>query len=284
MKNLLKHSCIFLFFLFVHLPLSAQIHQLQTIWETDAVLKTPESVLYYPKGKFLFVSNIDGKPDEKDGKGSIGKIDLNGKIINVDWVSGLNAPKGMGIFQDKLFVADLTEVVVIDIAKEKIIQHIPVDSAIFLNDITIDKKGIVYVSDTRNFKVHKIENGKVTTFLENLQGPNGLLAVDDNLYILDRGNLLITDSSKKITKLADDMDKSTDGIEMVKPDQFVISCWSGIIYYVTADGDKQVLFDKRKEKINSADIGYHRESKTIFVPTFYGDRVIAYKLKKIIEH
>jgi hypothetical protein len=67
--------------------ISAQNHSLVKKWQTDTLLKTPESVLYDAKGGILYVSNIDGAPDGKDGKGSIGKVGLDGKIIAVDWVS-----------------------------------------------------------------------------------------------------------------------------------------------------------------------------------------------------
>ena len=117
----------------------AQTHSLVKKWETDTLLKTPESVLFDAKSKILYVSNIDGTPAGKDGKGSIGKVGLDGRIIATDWVTGLHAPKGMGLYKNKLYVADLDEVVVIDVVKAKIIQHIPVEGAVFLNDITIDK-------------------------------------------------------------------------------------------------------------------------------------------------
>src|SRR6187402_2462475 len=90
-------------------------HSLVKKWETDTLLKTPESVLYDAKGKILYVSNIDGAPDGKDGKGSIGKIGLDGKIIAVDWVSGLNAPKGMALVKNTLWVADVDQMVAVDI-------------------------------------------------------------------------------------------------------------------------------------------------------------------------
>ncbi|HET6996453.1 MAG TPA: ATP/GTP-binding protein, partial [Chitinophagaceae bacterium] len=76
----------------------SQKHQLVKKWETDSVLKVPESVLYDAGNKVLYETNIDGTdPWGADGKGSVGKIGLDGKIIKVDWVSGLNAPKGMGL-------------------------------------------------------------------------------------------------------------------------------------------------------------------------------------------
>lgn len=257
----------------------AQTHSLVKKWQTDTLLKTPESVLYDAKGQLLYVSNIDGAPDGKDGKGSVGKVALDGKIIMVDWVKGLNAPKGMGIYKGKLYVADLTEVVVIDIAKAQIVQHIPVEGSVFLNDITIDKNGVVYVSDTRNFKVYRIEKGNVFTQLENLQAPNGLLAIGEDLMILDKGSLLKLLINGNLSKIAEGMDPSTDGVEMVKPNEYLVSCWNGIIYYIDANGNKQTLLDTRPQKINSADIGYDAKNRIVYVPTFYKNCIVAYDLK-----
>lgn len=257
----------------------AQEHQLIKKWETDTLLKTPESVLYYAKGGFLFVSNIDGNPSEKDGKGSIGKVGLDGKIITTDWVTGLNAPKGLGLFGNLLYVADLTEVVVIDINMAQIIKHIPVKDAVFLNDITIDSKGTVFVSDSKENKVHKIENGVASTYLENIKNANGVLAVGDDLFVLTYGSLIKVDKNKKITTLVQGMETSTDGIEMVKENEFIVTAWIGVAYYVKTDGSKQILFDTRAKTINSADIGYDRKNKIVYVPTFFKNSIHAYQLK-----
>src|SRR6266699_1242278 len=102
--------------LFASLSLSLRSqHKLVKKWETDSVLKVPESVLYDAKGQLLYVSNIDGKdPGAKDGIGSVGKVGLDGKIIKVDWVTGLNSPKGLGMYGNMLYVADVDQVAVID--------------------------------------------------------------------------------------------------------------------------------------------------------------------------
>jgi len=278
-KSMKKAACIILLLTVIAGNITkAQNHSLVKKWETDTLLKTPESVLFDAKAQLLYVSNIDGTPDGKDGKGSIGKVGLDGKIIVTDWVKGLNAPKGMGIYKNKLYVADLTEVVVIDIDKAAIIQHIPVEGSIFLNDITIDKNGTVYVSDTRAFKVFRIEKGFVVTLLQNLQGPNGLLAVGSDLLILDKGSL-VNLIGGQLSKVAEGMDPSTDGIEMVKENEYIVSCWSGVMYYVFANGNKQTLLDTRAQKINSADIGYDAKKKIVYVPTFYKNSIVAYELK-----
>lgn len=257
---------------------SAQ-NSLQKIWETEPNLPIPESVLYSAKGKLLYVAQIDGKPGEKDGKGGIAKVALDGKIIAGDWVTGLNAPKGMGIVGGKLFVADVTEVVEIELKSGKILRKHQIEGSKFLNDLTIDAKGNIYVSDSETKKVHLIKDGKISTYYENLTRPNGLLAVGSDLLIADSGKLLRLGADKKAVTIAEGMDKSTDGIEQVKPGEYIVSCWAGVVYYVKSDGTRQELLNTSADKINSADIGYDSVKKIVYIPTFMKNSVVAYQLK-----
>src|SRR6476619_6544032 len=100
-------------------------HKLTRVWETDAALKTPESVRFDAARKVLYVSNIDGEPWAADGKGSIAKLGLDGKVIAAEWVTGLDCPKGLALSADGkwLFAADATGIDVIDIEKGKIGQQ-----------------------------------------------------------------------------------------------------------------------------------------------------------------
>lgn len=252
-------------------------HALEPVWQTDSVLHTPESVLYDGKSKILYVSNIGDFNKEKTG--SISKVGLDGKVIKNDWVTGLTATKGLGLYNNMLYAAENASVAVIDVNSGAIVQRIPVEGAQLLNDITIDSKGVVYVSDTRTNKVHKIENGKATVYLENMKGANGVLAVGTDLYILTDGSLQKADANKNLTTLATGMEGGTDGIEMVSPHEFIVTSWGGVIYYVKDDGSKQVLLDTRTKSINSADLGYDAATKTLYIPTFARNSVAAYKLK-----
>lgn len=254
-------------------------HELVKKWETDTTLKTPESVLYDAKGKVLYVANIDGQPWEKDGKGSIGKVGLDGKIIATDWVTGLNCPKGMGLYNNSLYVADLNTLVEIDITKGAIKNVFPFEGADGLNDVTIDKKGVVYVSDSRGKKLYRFENGKASLFLENLKGPNGVLMHGDDFYVLDNGGMYKVGADKSLTMITDGMEGGTDGIENVQGKDYIVSCWAGQIFYVNADGTKQKLLDTRDQKKNTADIGYDAKNRIVYVPTFFKNSVVAYELK-----
>lgn len=259
---------------------TAQEHQLVKIWETDSLLKVPESVLYDAGAKVLYVTNIDGTdPWAKDGKGSVGRVGLDGKILEVEWVTGMSAPKGMGLYKGKLYVADLTTVVVIDIATGTITERIVVEGAKGLNDISIDKKGVVYVSDSQGAKVFRIEKGKSAVFVENLTRPNGVLVHKKNILVLDNGGLFKVNKDKTLSKIADGMEGGTDGIEHVKGGDYIVSCWAGAIWYVSSDGTKTNLLDTRQEKINTADIGYDAKNRIVYVPTFWKNTVVAYELK-----
>jgi sugar lactone lactonase YvrE len=279
MKQIITLACSLL----ILVTASAQ-HQLVKLWETDSVLKVPESVLYDGKNKVLYVANIDGtEPWGKDGKGSVGKVGLDGKIISVDWVTGLNAPKGMGLYKGKLYVADLSEIVVIDITKGVIENKYPLD-AVALNDISISEKGILYVSDSRMRKVHKVplnSPAASTVILDStqLKGPNGVLFHNGILYVLDAGKMHRVEKDGKLHQMAEGMEGGTDGIEHVAGNEFLVSTWSGVVYYVSADGTKQLLMDGRAQKINSADIGYDAKKRIVYVPTFWKNSVAAYELK-----
>jgi hypothetical protein len=261
----------------------AYAQKLELKWETDTLLSVPESVRYDPAKNILYVSCIDGKPDEKDGKGYIAKVTTDGKIQKQDWVTGLDAPKGMGIYKNNLYVADVTRIDVIDIASGKITSRIEVDGAKFLNDITVDKSGNVYVSDSQTGKIHILKNGKVDVYFESaeLKGTNGLLALDNGLYVLDFSNgfnyKLSTD--KKLTKLGETA-SGADGVEPVGKDEYLVSSWHGEIYFVNAQGQATKLLDTKDKKVNAADIGFDAKTKTVFVPTFFKNNVVAYTFSK----
>ncbi|MEI9810863.1 MAG: SMP-30/gluconolactonase/LRE family protein [Bacteroidota bacterium] len=275
MRKLLLFACMSFFF-----TASRSQHILLKKWESDTTLKVPESVLFDADNNVLYVTNIDGTdPWGKDGKGSVGKLGTDGRIIKVDWVTGLNSPKGMGLYKGKLYVADLENLLVIDVAGGTIEKTIAVENAEGLNDVTIDKNGVVYVSDSKTKKIFRVENGKTELFLDNLKGPNGVLMRGDDFYILDAGAMYKVGKDRSLAMIAEGMDGGTDGIENVTGNDFIVSCWGGVIWYVHEDGTRQKLLDTREEKRNTADIGYDAKTKTVYVPTFWKNSVVAYEVK-----
>ncbi len=265
--------------LLVSASLAAQ-HSATRLWETDSTLKVPESVCFDGQRHVLYVSNIDGKdPWGKDGQGSVGKVGLDGKIIKVDWVSGLNAPKGIGIHAGKLYVADLSDVVVIDIAQGKIDKKIAIPGAQNLNDVSVGADGAVYVSDSKLNKIFRIQQDKPEVYVDDLKGANGVLQSGNDFYFVDAGAAYKLNADKSKTKLADGMEGGTDGIEKIGPNDFLVSCWQGALWYVKGDGSKELLFDGKSNNTNTADIGYDPATKTVYVPTFFRNSIIAFSVK-----
>ena len=259
------------------LLLRAQTHSLEKLWETDTIVAVPESVLPDATHSFLFVSLIDGGPWDADGKGGVGKLSLDGKHYTGDWITGLNAPKGLGRFGNRLYVADISNVVVIDIAKGSILKKIGIAGATGLNDITVDGAGIVYVSDSKAGKVYRIEKDIPTLYMDDLDGANGLMATNAGLYILAKKAVLFADASKNLRTITD-LPNGGDGIEPAVNGDLVVSEWVGYVYYVHADGKKELLLDTHAQKKNTADIHYDAATRLLYIPEFNGKAVSAWKL------
>ncbi|GAB3326647.1 hypothetical protein GCM10027299_25910 [Larkinella ripae] len=258
--------------------------KLVKVWETDSTLRVPESVLYDPKGDVLYVANIVGKGDSLDGDGFISKVTLDGKIENLKWTTGLNAPKGMGIHKNRLYVTDVYRLIAINLANGQAEQTWDAaDKKAYLNDVAIDKQGTVYVSDNRNNKIYRLKDDKWEAWIDggDINNPNGLLAVGTKTLMVGStkiGALQSLDvATKKLTKLADGM-ANTDGIVAVGKD-YIVSDWNGRLFYITPDGQKQQLLDTRSEKVNSADITYVPGKKLVVVPTFFKNKLVAYRLE-----
>jgi sugar lactone lactonase YvrE len=258
-----------------------QAHELVKKWETTAALKVPESVIFDGERDVLYVANIGSREAwADDGDGSIGKVALDGTVIEAEWVKGLDGPKGMGIWKGQLYVADNHKVVVIDIETGVIAKTIPIEISQKLNDVTIDRSGVLYVSDSGAHRVYSARNGEISIIVENLKGTNGILAHGDDFYVLDAGGLYRLDDNGSMTLIVDGMEGGTDGVENVAGSDFIVSTWSGVVYYVDAKaGTKQTLLDGREKKINSADIGFDPATKMVYIPTFFGNTVAAYEVR-----
>lgn len=258
---------------------AAEARKLALVKITEG-LRTPESALVYKTSEetLVFVSEIEGEGAIADGKGGIAKLNDAGEIIDHDWIRGLNAPKGLAYFGDSLFVADITEVVEISISRREVLRKIPVAGSVFLNDITINMRGEIFVSDTRANRVHRIVDGVVEIYVEGMDSANGLKAFGRNLIVAANDTLWLVDSSKQKYKLAEGFAAQADGVEMVAPGEFIVSCWAGLVYYVHSDGRLELLLDSREQKMNTADIGYDSERRLVYVPNFFKNSVTAYQL------
>ena len=276
--------------------------KINKLWETRNDLKNPESVAYAPKQDVLFVSNINGKPTQKDQNGFISKVSSsNGSIIELNWVAGLNAPKGVAIFNnnDTLYVSDITDLVEINIDNGKIMKRFNAPGSAFLNDVVSDNQGNIYVSDTITNTIYKLDGNNnissLQTWLQSpqLNGPNGL-HVDNSknrLIVASLGNMskpgagieVVDLKNKSITTLGKEGTSSPfgglDGIESDNTDAhyYVTDNPAGKLYIVNADGTGYgTLIDLHTK--GAADLGFIPNRSTIIIPLMQDNKLVAYRL------
>ncbi|MEX2514415.1 MAG: ATP-binding protein [Cyclobacteriaceae bacterium] len=249
---------------------------LELVWETPADLTTNESVHYEESDGMIYVANIEGEPAGKDGVGSISKLNTDGEIIDRNWVSGLNAPKGMTVMGDHLYVTDVDRLLEIALNTGEITNTYEVEGAQFLNDADNDGNR-VYFSDMKDGKILYLENGEIKTFAEGQESINGLRVGNDNtLYGLDAAGLkrYAEDGSFEIIN---DVVTGGDGLIIIDDQTFITSKWGGEIYLIQ-DGVETKILDTTGEESNTADIGFIPNENLVLVPTFFKNKVAAYKL------
>jgi len=256
---------------------------LTELWSTDTTMLTCESVLYDQAQDVLFVSCINGAPSEKNGKGYIAMLNPDGEIISLEWVLGLNAPKGMGIHEGFLYVTDIDQLAVIDIEKAEIVSMIPVEGASFLNDIAIDTDGTIYFSDSNTGWIWTFKDGQTTPWIEGeFDRPNGLLIEKERVLLTSSGS----SDMKVIDKVTREYETVTteighgDGVEFTgKEGHYIVTSWAGEIFLVLPDFSRVSLLKTSDQEINSADIGFNKQKQVVYVPTFFDNRVVAYQLE-----
>jgi hypothetical protein len=232
----------------IEAPAPAQPLSLTELWVTDG-FDGPESVIEAGDGATLYVSNAGGDGGTKDANGVISIIGTDGTIIERTWVAGtdtmpLHSPKGMALIGNSLVVTDIDHVVMIDVLAREITARIPIDGALFLNDAVAGPNGTVLVSDSQTAKIHMIENGVPSVWLEDARfgGINGLHLDGDRLLVttMSAGELLSVDwATKAITGLAAGMENA-DGIGLRSDGSYIISSWPGQLWHAV-EGEAPTL-------------------------------------------
>lgn len=265
---------------------------LSSAWESPAEFSGPESAIYDDARDVLYVSNVNGSPVEKDGNGFISKLGLDGKITELNWVGGLDAPKGLAISNGKLYASNITELVEIDIEAGAIDNRYAADGAKFLNDVTADQDGNVYVSDMVGNKIYRLSGGKLSVWLESdkLENPNGLFVEGGQLIVGSWGNMAEDFSTEvpghlKTVSLADGSVATLgngnpvgnlDGVESDGKGNYYVSDWAaGALFHITPAGDAEQLLDLNP---GSADIEAINDMNLIVIPMMKDNKVIAYKV------
>lgn len=259
-------------------------------WEVTEGMDSPESACVV--GDRVYVSQVGGaNPVEKDGNGRIVLLSIDGKLINKNWIIGLNAPKGLRAAGNSLWAADIDEMVEVDIAAGKVARKIKIEGSKFLNDVATAPDGTVYVSDMALSRIYMIQNGKVSVFAdgEELEYPNGVLVEGDHLVVGGwgkpeadfstkvPGRLFKLDlKTKKKTLITKEPTGNLDGVEADGKGGYIVTDWrAGKVMHIAADGKVSLL---KQFKQGTADHAYLPETHTLILPHMLENKVAAYDL------
>ncbi len=273
-------------------PLDSPVRQHERatqVWETPSAFLTPESVLYDPEREVLYVSSFDNRYGQSaEFTGYISRVSLDGVIEELKWVAGLNAPTGLGLYDDKLYTTERGVLTEIDVETGTILNRYPIPDSDFLNDLAIDSEGAIYMTDTRpsshvDSRIFRFKDGETSVWLD------GDEIVRANGLFIHGEELLVGNSGDGMLKAVNLKDKSVrnivclgagvvDGIRVDNEGNYIVSHWEGQTYMVSPQGEVVEVIDTMGAGVNQADFEYISAANLLVVPTFLGNRVIAYRL------
>jgi hypothetical protein len=260
----------------------------------DVGFKTPESVLHDALADVYLVSNIDGSPLEADDRAFISRVRPDGSIENLKWIDAarpdvaLDAPKGMALVGDVLYVADISRVRKFARTTGKPLGSIEIPGATFVNDLSADRAGNVYVTDSGlstglkpsgTDAVYKIDaGGRVSAIAKELAlgRPNGILAKDGQLWVatFGSGELYQLDQNGQRSHISKLPKGSLDGVAQLKQRLFVASWEASAVY--EREGD---TFVERVTQVPApCDIGSDERRGRLLIPLFNDDAVLIHPL------
>ena len=283
MKIFLK--LFFVFFLFK----TSLGNSFEIKWIVDG-LNQPESVIYDEKSDAIYISNINGDPLKLDKNGYITKISVNGQIMEKKWVSGLDAPKGLAVSKDFLYVSDVNKIWKISI-KNKSKELFMIKDAGFLNDLVAHKDGTIFASDMFKNRIYRLKNNNLTIWKQSklLESPNGLLIEGNFLIVATWGKIksgFETDVKGKLIKVNIESRQikkffstrpigNLDGLVFNKNNGYLSTDWvNGKL--ITID-KKGIVIDSKKINKGAADLGILMHKNLILIPMMQNNNLTAFE-------
>jgi streptogramin lyase len=260
----------------------------------DVGFATPESVVYDARADVYLVSNVDGSPLDVDDLAFISRVRPDGSVEALRWIDAtepdveLNAPKGMAIAGDVLYVADIKVLRKFDRSTGKALGTIELPGASFANDVCTDRAGNVYVSDSGiaagftpsgSDAIYRVTPGDEVSVLVKgvaLGRPNGLAVSADGLWVatFGSGELYRLDEQGQRADQYKLPKGSLDGVVEWRGRVFVASWEASAIYERV--GDEFVV--RVADLPAPSDIGLDDKRARLLIPLFYDNTIVVYPL------
>jgi sugar lactone lactonase YvrE len=260
--------------------------------------KTPESVRYDSAADVFFVSNINGSPTARDGNGFISRMKPDGAIDSLRFIAGgrdgvtLNAPKGLALIGDTLWVADLDVVRAFNARTGAPVATVDLSSfhALFLNDICVGGDGALYVTDSgfrpagdsmshpagtdRIFRIAPNHRATIALASDSLQRPNGITwdATGKRFIVVPFAKvpqILAWRPGTPQPVIIGYGAGQYDGVEMLADRRLILTSWADSTVSIREGNVSTAI----KELPSPADIGIDTRRMHMAVPLLTKDRV-----------
>lgn len=249
----------------------------------------PEAVRYDPDQDVYFVSNFNGDGNDRDANGYISKLLPDGTLESLQFITGteeypLHAPRGMYITGDTLWAADIDGVHGFNRTTGEQVQFIDFTGLEpgFLNDIAATPNGTLYVTDTGNSTLYRIDNTTPSVVHDELpHAPNGITLDPDSetLILAPWGGALTFHAwnadSEELTEFATAQSGGNmDGIEFYNGRLLAASQADSSLHVISGEEDLiHITMPGRP-----ADIGLDTERNQVAVPYIALNRVDIWQL------
>ena len=239
------------------------------LWTTHG-FDRPESPVYDPEKNIIFLSNMGQHGiGDTSAPGFISKIALDGTVIEREWITGLLAPNGMAIRGSRMFLVDLTRLIVIDTDSGEIIEEYPAPDAPFLDGLGVDATGeVAYVADWLDHRIWRLSGREWDVWIDSpvsplLKSPNAMIVEDDRLLVstfgvspynqpwyadnppIGKGGIRVVDRETKEVSIMGNAESITysDGFKSDGRGGYLISDYiEGTVVHVDQDGNaREVL-------------------------------------------
>lgn len=273
------------------LPDTVEKVQTSLFWKKTGFTH-PESIIFGHDSSYLFVSNIGNNESDENPDGYIAKVMLDSSRKVEIFAQNIQSPKGLCIVDGKLYVSAVKNLLEFDLDSGAFIKAYSSPEVKYLNDVTKDSEGNIYVSGMHESAIYKLDkNGHFSTWYQNdsLDHPNGLLVFQDNMYVGSWGrlnNLEKTDSvgyffkidlkTKELRPMCNKKIGKIDGIQIFKDGKFFVSSWeAGEVLIVKPDGTYHTVLDT---EISIGDILYSDDLKTLYTPMNFQNEICAFHI------
>ena len=250
--------------------------QADVVWVASGEFCEPETVLPLPDNTLL-ISNVCGFGESKNGFLTL--LDPKGNVLDWRIVEDLDAPLGMALMDERLYVVDNNRVKIFSWPQYRPLQTIDLDATV-ANDIAVGGDGTLYVSDTARNQVIEIKvDGlqSVLTGKPQFQGANGIHVNGKALFVGGSRLWRVDLQNHSVTTIGPEWIADIDGIEMEPSGVLQITLVSGPLIRYCNCNRFEILGGKG---ISSANHGYAANLGLALIPTGFDNTVIAISINE----